>query len=396
VALLLLLFSFSCSKKAKQVEKVTTRKVYVFKKGDKPSTVLRKLIANKKEEKEALLALEKFIDVRKIRPGDSLVVSFERDSLVESLEFFSGDLQGVKIFREDKGWISEPVPRVLVRRLALIEGVITSNLYESMLESGASPKLIQKFVNLFAWQIDFNTECRKGDTFGLLVESFQIGEKEIKGEKIFAAFYKGKVTGRRWAFYFSNNGKSGYFDENGNSLRRPFLRSPLPFTRITSRYSLRRLHPILRIRRPHFGIDYAAPRGTPVRAIGEGRILYAGWKGELGRYVAIKHANGYISGYGHLYRIRRGIRVGKKVNQGEVIGWVGSSGLATGPHLHFEIRKNGKYINPLSLKPPPTFSLKSEELTRFFWEKEKAVRLIELIDEKNRTTYNKLAERKEE
>jgi murein DD-endopeptidase MepM/ murein hydrolase activator NlpD len=168
-----------------------------------------------------------------------------------------------------------------------------------------------------------------------------------------------------YAYHFVQDGKGMYFDENGQSLQRSFLKAPLKFSRISSRFSKSRLHPILRIRRPHYGVDYSAPKGTPVVALGNGRVTEAGFKGGYGRYIAIRHNSVYTTTYAHLSGYAKGIRAGANVSQGQVIGYVGSSGLSTGPHLDFRVYKNGSPTDPLKLESPPSTPVEEKNMPMY-------------------------------
>jgi len=246
-----------------------------------------------------------------------------------------------------------------------LEGKIEYSLYESMLECADSPHLALQLAEIFAWQIDFLTECREGDTFKILVEKQYRGDFYRWG-KILAAEYEGELLSKHTAILFEDPaGHIDYYTEEGESLRKAFLRAPLNYKYISSYFSKNRLHPILRIWRPHLAIDYAAPTGTPVSTIGGGTVIYAGWKDGYGNYVQIRHPNNYVTGYGHLSRFAKGLKTGQKVNQGEIIGYVGATGLATGPHLDFSISKNGERVDFLKLKLPAASSVDSQYLIQF-------------------------------
>ncbi len=243
-----------------------------------------------------------------------------------------------------------------VLKLASFE--VASTLWEAAVGAELAPELIVRLADIFAWDIDFNVEIRAGDRFALVyeVKTLEDGERVGYGD-ILAAF--GCVNGREhWAIRYECRGKEGYYDLDGRNLKKAFLKSPLRYRRISSGFTHRRLHPILRIVRPHLGIDYAAPAGTPVWAVGDGVVVYAGWKGGYGRFIEIRHNSVYSTTYGHLSRFARGIRRGARVRQGQVIGYVGATGLATGPHLDFRMKKHGRFVNPLrepneSLPPLP-------------------------------------------
>lgn len=246
-----------------------------------------------------------------------------------------------------------------------LEGKIEYSLYESMLECADSPQLALQLAEIFAWQIDFLTECRVGDTFKILVE------KEYRGDfyrwgKILTAQYEGELLSKHTAVLFEDpTGHIDYYTEEGKSLRKAFLRAPLNYKYISSYFSKNRLHPILRTWHPHLAIDYAAPTGTPISTIGDGTVIYVGWESGYGNYIKIRHPNNYVSAYGHLSRFVKGLKNGEKVKQGEIIGYVGSTGLSTGPHLDFSISKNGERVDFLKIKLPAAFSVDPQYSTQF-------------------------------
>ncbi len=246
-----------------------------------------------------------------------------------------------------------------------IEGKIDYSLYESMIECADSPLLALQLAEIFAWQIDFLTECREGDTFKILVEKQYRGDFYRWG-KILAAQYDGELMSKHTAILFEDpSGYTDYYTEEGKSLRKAFLRAPLNYKYISSYFSKNRLHPILRIWRPHFAIDYAAPTGTPVSTIGDGVVIDIGYNSGYGNYITIRHPNNYVTNYGHLSSFAKGLKKGEKVKQGDIIGYVGSTGLSTGPHLDFSISKNGGKVNFLKLKLPAASSVDPQYLIQF-------------------------------
>jgi len=240
-------------------------------------------------------------------------------------------------------------------------GALQSSLWEAMRASSVPAGVIMEFADIFAWKIDFLTEPRKGDAFALLWEERRTALGTPCPAKILAAVYRGAETGEEDAYYY----RGFYYDEKGGSLRRAFLRAPLSYRRISSYFSRARFHPILRIYRPHNGIDYAAQSGTPVSAVADGTVIFKGWKGGYGNFIELRHSGGYVSGYGHLRAYARGLKQGAKIRQGQVIGYVGMTGLATGPHLDFSIKANGRYVNFLKINPPPARNLEGTELKSF-------------------------------
>lgn len=246
-----------------------------------------------------------------------------------------------------------------------LEGKIEYSLYESMMACADSPQLALQLAEIFAWQIDFLTECREGDTFNILVEKQYRGDFYRWGQ-ILAARYEGELLSEYTAILFEDlAGHTDYYTEEGKSLRKAFLRAPLNYKYISSYFSKNRLHPILRIWRPHLAIDYAAPTGTPISTIGDGVITYIGYDSGYGNYIKIRHPNNYVSAYGHLSRFAKGLKNGEKVKQGEIIGYVGSTGLSTGPHLDFSISKNGGRVDFLKLKLPAASSVDPQYLIQF-------------------------------
>jgi murein DD-endopeptidase MepM/ murein hydrolase activator NlpD len=245
----------------------------------------------------------------------------------------------------------ERVP--LTERERSASGALHDSLWVSMSEAGLDPAVIVAFAEVFAWNVDFIMEAREGDRFALTWVEKRTPDGKLAEATILGAAYDGRSAGRHTAARF----RGEYYDAEGQSLRRAFLHAPLAFRRISSGFSLRRLHPILGTHRPHRGIDYAAPSGTPISAIGDGTVTFKGWKGGFGNFVEIRHNGTYTSRYGHLSRYARGVARGTHVRQGQTIGYVGMTGLATGPHLHFEMIKNGTYVNFLRLKFPSTGSV---------------------------------------
>ena len=223
-----------------------------------------------------------------------------------------------------------------------------------------------RLVAIFGWDIDFALDIRKGDSFTILYEEqYKNGVKVAEGPIIAAEFInQGKAI--RAIRYSENNERNDYYDANGDAMRKAFLRTPVDFfSRISSRFSLGRKHPVLNKIRAHKGVDYAAATGTPVRATGDGVIVFAGKNGGFGRTIKLKHGGTYSTVYAHLRRIAKNIRRGKKVKQGQIIGYVGQSGLATGPHLHYEFQIHGVHRNPLTVKLPKVKAIAKENLTEF-------------------------------
>ena len=284
-------------------------------------------------------------------PGDSLILRLQHDSLVQcsirnNLEYW------YQLNKLDTGYTvcRNDIPAITVR--SALRGTLSSSLSYDMVQRGVTDALVAKFADIFAWDINFFTDPQKGDQFEVVFEAQYKEGAVVNYGAILAARY---ITARDTFCAIGVPGENGshtYFDEKGRSLQKQFLKAPLSYSRISSGFSFHRKHPVLGIVRPHLGIDYAAPTGTPVRAIANGTITFAGSKGGFGRFIAISHGS-YTSTYGHLNSIASKIRYGSRVTQGDIIGTVGSSGLSTGPHLDYRLTCNGRFINPQTLQPPP-------------------------------------------
>jgi hypothetical protein len=261
------------------------------------------------------------------------------------------------LVREGERYVARKWEAERVRRTARIAGVIATSLYDAIRQLGEDPELAGDFAEIFAWDVDFSHSVQQGDEFSILYERvFRMlpgGEPVYEGPgRILAARYSG-IDGDHRALYFEQEeGSGGYYRPDGSSVQRQFLRAPLSYRRISSGYTLSRLHPILKVRRPHQGIDYAAPSGTPVWSVANGRVSFVGRQGGFGKLVKVRHPNGYETYYGHLSRFAKGLRVGQTVSQKQLVGYVGSTGLSTGPHLDFRIKHNGQYVNPARISLP--------------------------------------------
>lgn len=256
-------------------------------------------------------------------------------------------------------------------------GIIETSLYDCILEAGGSPMLVNELADVYAWEIDF-FGLQKGDAFKVIYQRFEVNGQDAGLGKILGSWFRHMDKPFYAVQYDQGEGKE-YFDEVGNSLRKTFLKAPLRFSRISSRFSYSRLHPVLKIRRPHTGIDYAAPRGTPVVAVGDGTVILAAYKGGGGNSVKIRHNGNYTTGYLHLSRYGKGIRRGVKVKQGQVVGYVGSTGLSTGPHLDFRFWKNGKPVDPLKIDPPSANPITEDHMEPYLKAKDKMIQRLDSI-----------------
>ncbi len=303
-------------------------------------------------------------DVRNIRQGNHYTLFCSKDTLSTAkifvyehspTEYFVIDLSdSIHITKGEKTITS-------VQKTA--RGTIETSLWYAMTDSGINPMLAIELSEIYAWSIDF-FGLEQGDEFKVMYEEQYIDSIAVGLGKIYAAWFK-HAGEEFYAIPFIQDGEESYYDTDGQSLKKAFLKAPLRFSRISSGFSHSRLHPILKIRRPHYGVDYAAPAGTPVHAIGDGKVIQMGRNGDAGHMVKIRHNSVYTTAYLHLSGYARGMYTGKYVRQGETIGYVGSTGLSTGPHLDFRFYRNGSPINPLRVKAPPVQPIKEENLETF-------------------------------
>lgn len=246
----------------------------------------------------------------------------------------------------------------------VVSGNIKTSLYEAAIEAGLSIELVMEMVKIFGWDIDFVLDIRSGDEFHVVFEEFQLEGTRLADGGILAAEFTTQNQTHRAIRFTDVNGETSFYNPQGQSMLGTFLRSPVEFSRISSRFGKRK-HPILKKWRAHKGVDYAASRGTPIRATADGKVIHAGNKGGYGRTVILRHAGRFSTLYAHMNGLAKGLRSGNRVKQGDVIGYIGSSGLATGPHLHYEFRLDGVHQNPLTFKTPKATAISSEEMLAF-------------------------------
>lgn len=280
---------------------------------------------------------------------------------LKRLEYYLKDRSRLIIFKNGKTYQLYHEPTRHYTFVQTLSGTLESSFYESALSLGLSPEVVFEITHVLQGMIDFRKDIHAGDSFSLLIE-----RSGIESERLLAArFCLSKRTIEVYAF-IPQDGEEAYFTQEGKSLTTGFLTRPVAHSRITSRFSLRRLHPVLGYVRPHYGVDYAAPYGTPVMAVGPGKIVYVGYKGGFGRLIEVFHPQfGFVSQYGHLSRYAKISKVGHFVKAGEVIGYVGTSGMTTGPHVHFGIKQNGKYLNPERIQFPRYVALDKADQQRF-------------------------------
>lgn len=291
-------------------------------------------------------ALRSHLNLRRLQPDDTLQLHRNPDGALTRVVYCQSPVDIFEVLYDDRGWIAYQRDVAIDRRVAFVAGTIEETLFDSIERLGESPQIVLDFAEIFAWDFDFASDSQPGDQFRMLVEKSYVADEFVEYGRILAAEYEseGEV---HTAIYFVENSRGDYYTPGGESLRRAFLKSPLDFTRISSGYNRARRHPVLGGVRPHLAVDYAAPVGTPVRAVADGVVKFAGRKGGCGNMVILRHRANYETVYSHLSRFGKGIRSGARVAQRHVIGYVGSTGLSTGPHLDYRVIKDGRFVNPL-------------------------------------------------
>jgi murein DD-endopeptidase MepM/ murein hydrolase activator NlpD len=286
-----------------------------------------------------------------VRPGDTFEV-WHREGNIEALHHELSIIDSVAITRQADSFVGEIYKNDVEYRRAEASGIITDSLFLSATNAGISDRLIMNMADLFAWDIDFVLDIRNGDEFVVIYEELWRDGKKISEGEILAAEFVNRGKSFRALRYEGPDGRSSYYTPDGRSVRKAFLRAPLAFSRISSNFNPNRRHPVLNTLRAHKGVDYAAARGTPIKAAGDGKVEFKGNKGGYGKVIILAHGSNITTLYAHMDSFNRNIKQGGRVQQGQIIGYVGSSGLATGPHLHYEYRKNGVHRNPRTVELP--------------------------------------------
>ncbi|MDH5734834.1 MAG: peptidoglycan DD-metalloendopeptidase family protein [Gammaproteobacteria bacterium] len=291
----------------------------------------------------------------RLHPGDKIQIESTEDGQLLALHYDIDEERYLRVIRQTDGLTAKTFKHEIETRLAHASGVIDSSLFLASQKAGLSQTLTMELAAIFGWDIDFVLDIRQGDQFTLIYEElFKDGEKIKDGNIIAAEFINNGESHKALRYVNPTTNTPGYYSPDGHSLRKAFLRSPVNFSRISSKFTTKRFHPLLHKFRSHKGVDYAAARGTPVRASGDGKVIFKGNKGGYGKVIILKHGSRYSTLYAHLSSFNKKIRNGSRIQQGQIIGYVGSTGLASGPHLHYEFRVNGVHRNPLTVKFPST------------------------------------------
>ncbi len=302
-------------------------------------------------------------NLAKVKAGQQFRLNLTPDGMIGKFLYPVDDERYLTVYRDHDRFVPVMKKFAYEVRTESVSGSINESLFQAVTESGEQEKLALDLADIFMWDVDFYTDIQKGDSFRMLVQKEYLDGKFVKYGPIVAAILNNQNKDIMGFRFVDENGVAGYYGPDGKALKKSFLKSPLKFARISSGYSTARMHPILKILRPHLGVDYAAPVGTPVVAVGSGMVEFAGNSGASGRMVKLRHAGSYETCYLHLSRIA--VRSGSRVAQGDVIGYVGATGLATGPHLDFRVIFHGNYTNPTKVVFPPAPPVSQSSFARF-------------------------------
>ncbi|MFT4045815.1 MAG: peptidoglycan DD-metalloendopeptidase family protein [Solimonas sp.] len=314
--------------------------------------------------------------LKNLKSGDKLSLRKTEDDRLDELNYEFDETHTLQVRRGDSGFEALTIEAEIEHRPAQLSGVVNSSLFAAAQKAGLSNRLVMELADIFGYDIDFALDLRNGDRFSVVYDQLYKGGQKLRDGDIVAAEFVNQGKTYRAMRYVDADGNATYYTPEGESLRKAFIRTPVDFIRISSGFTTGRLHPILNVIRAHKGVDYAAAIGTPVKATGDGIVDFVGVKGGYGNVVTIRHGAKYSTLYGHLSRFRAGLKVGQHVRQGQLIAYVGMTGLATGPHLHYEFRVNGVHQNPLTVALPRANPLPRNVVIQ--WRQENAVALADL------------------
>lgn len=333
--------------------------------GDTLSTVFTKAGLSTSAMHDMLTSSKDAKRFTHLKVGQEVKLKLDPKGELQALRVKQSELETIGLDKTDKGYSFKREKAQIDLHTAYAHGRITSSLFVAGRNGGLPYNLVTSLSNIFGYDIDFALDLREGDEFDVIYEQHKVNGKQVATGNILAARFVNRGKTYTAVRYTNKQGNTSYYRADGSSMRKAFIRTPVDFARISSRFSLGRRHPILNKIRAHKGVDYAAPIGTPIKATGDGKILEAGRKGGYGNAVVIQHGQRYRTIYGHMSRFAKGIRAGTSVKQGQIIGYVGMTGLATGPHLHYEFQINGRHVDPLSAKLPMADPLGGADRKRF-------------------------------
>ncbi|MDY7562138.1 peptidoglycan DD-metalloendopeptidase family protein [Pseudomonas sp. 10B1] len=342
-----------------------SHKEVVVSRGDTLSTLFERVGLPAGEVHDVLASDKQAKQFSQLKRGQILQFELTPDGQLKQLHSKVGDLETISLSKTDNGYtFSREVTKPTIRT-AYAHGIINSSLSLSAQRAGLSHSMTMDMANIFGYDIDFAQDIRQGDEFDVIYEQKVVKGKIVGNGNIVSARFTNRGKNYSAVRYTNKQGNTNYYTAEGNSMRKAFIRTPVDFARISSLFSMSRKHPILNKIRAHQGVDYAAPRGTPIKATGDGKVLLAGRKGGYGNTVILQHGETYRTLYGHMQGFAKGIQAGATVKQGQIIGYIGTTGLSTGPHLHYEFQVNGVHVDPLGQKLPMADPIAKSEKQRF-------------------------------
>ena len=352
-----------------------------IKRGDNLSVIFSRLGISPQSLHNILSIGDDTKTLKRIRPGQVIKLELAENSQLLQLMYEIDPIHSLRVWQNgDNGFKSSLIERPVEHRTAYSSGIITSSLFEAAQQAGMSDKMTMELAGIFGWDIDFALDIRDGDRFSVIYDDLYMDGNELRHGDILAAEFVNNGTTYRAISYTDAKGNTDYYSPDGKSMRKAFLRTPVEFSRISSYFTSARFHPILNRIRAHKGVDYAAPIGTPVRATGDGKVVFVGRKGGYGNAIELQHGARYSTLYGHLSHFARGLHRGGHVHQGQIIGYVGMTGLATGPHLHYEFRIDGVHRNPLKVHFPDVAPISARYKQDFMITSRRFLAQLEAID----------------
>jgi murein DD-endopeptidase MepM/ murein hydrolase activator NlpD len=350
---------------AVEEKKSANHREVIVSKGDTLSTLFEKVGLPATSVHDVLASDKQAKQFSQLKHGQKLEFELTPEGQLTSLHSKLSDLESITLTRHDKGYAFNRITAKPTTRSAYVHGVINSSLSQSAARAGLSHSLTMDMASVFGYDVDFAQDIRQGDEFDVIYEQKVVNGKAVGNGPILSARFTNRGKTYTAVRYINKQGNSSYYTADGNSMRKAFIRTPVDFARISSKFSMGRKHPILNKIRAHKGVDYAAPRGTPIKAAGDGKVLLAGRRGGYGNTVVLQHGNTYTTLYGHMQGFAKGVKTGGTVKQGQVIGYIGTTGLSTGPHLHYEFQVNGVHVDPLGQKLPMADPIAKAERARF-------------------------------
>lgn len=350
---------------------------FTVKSGDSLSIIFQRAGLNDRDLYELFNQSPEAKDLRRIVPGQTIAFQLNHEGKLQQLTYIKDTLNSLNFSRTPDGFVGKKIERQPDIQVAYRQATINSSLFMAGKDAGMASSLIMELANIFAWDVDFALDIRRGDQFRVMFEERYLDGKKIGTGAILAAEFTNQGKTFQSVRYTDAEGTAHYYTPAGESMRKEFLRMPVDFARISSHFNLNRKHPILHTIRAHKGTDYAAARGTPIKASGDGKVIHAGRKGGYGNTVILQHGQAYQTLYAHMHNFGKGIKVGARVRQGQIIGYVGTTGLSTGPHLHYEFYVNGVVRNPMTVQLPKAKSIAAAEKADFLAQTQPVVALLE-------------------